>query len=46
MIDPQSWDAREMAYLGKEGSIVEEKDRLNPRSLDPHTPRIPPSQNV
>ena len=46
MIDPQSWDVREMAYLGKEGSMVEEKDRLNLRSLDPHTSRIPPSQNV
>ncbi|MGD0818195.1 MAG: DUF835 domain-containing protein [Methanomassiliicoccales archaeon] len=35
VIDPQSWDDREMAHLGKEGCIMEEKDRLDVRSLQP-----------
>lgn len=35
VIDPQSWNDRELAHLGKEGCIVEEKDRLDMRSLQP-----------
>ncbi len=27
-IDPQSWEENELAHFGKEGCIVEEKDRL------------------
>jgi hypothetical protein len=46
MIDARSWEEREMAHLGKEGIIVEEKDRLDIRSLRPHAPKTPPSQNV
>ncbi|HEY3419472.1 MAG TPA: DUF835 domain-containing protein [Methanomassiliicoccales archaeon] len=46
LIDPQHWDEREMAFLGKEGKIVEEKDRLDIRSLRPHTAKNTLSQNV
>lgn len=34
-IDPQSWDEKELAYFGKEGCIVEEKDRLGLKSQQP-----------
>jgi hypothetical protein len=47
VFDPKTLDQKEMAYLGKEGLIVEEKDRLDMRSLQPrnHLER-PPSQNL
>jgi hypothetical protein len=46
VIDTQSWDSMELAFLGKEGTMVEEKDRLEMRSLQPGTRNTPPSQNV
>ena len=46
MMDPRSWDSRETAHLSKEGSMVEEKDRLELRPLHPRTSGIHPSQNV
>jgi hypothetical protein len=46
MMDLQSWDAKEIAHLSKEGSIVEEKDRLELSSLHQRTSGIHPSQNV
>ena len=35
VIDPQAWDSKELAFLGKEGSMVEEKDRLDMKSVKP-----------
>jgi hypothetical protein len=35
VIDPRSLDQKEMAFAGKEGFIVEEKDRLDTKSLQP-----------
>jgi hypothetical protein len=46
LIDPQFWDTKEMAYLGKEGYLVGEKDRLDVKGLHPNAPKAPLSQNV
>ena len=47
VIDPQNLDKKAMAFLGKEGQMIEEKDRLDTRSLTPHNPsENRPSQNV
>ncbi len=34
-IDPLSWEEKELAHFGKEGCIVEEKDRLGMKFLQP-----------
>jgi hypothetical protein len=46
MIGNHDWNEREMAYLGKEGVFVEEKDRLDIGYLNPHSPKTRPVQNV
>lgn len=46
MIDPQGWDEKEMAHLGKEGSIVEEKERIDIGSLRPSAAKTSAVQNV
>jgi hypothetical protein len=33
MLDPRSFDPKEIAHLGKEGFMVEEKDRLDTKSV-------------
>jgi hypothetical protein len=45
-IDPQSWERTELAFLGKEGSMVDEKDRLDLKTLQAKTGKTAPSQNV
>jgi hypothetical protein len=46
IIDPRSLDQKEMALLGKEGCMVEDKYRLDIRALQSGTPKMPPSQNL
>jgi len=46
VIDPQAWDDKELAFLGKEGSMVEEKDRLELRSLQSRNLQNHPTQNL
>ena len=46
VIDPHSWDGKELAFLGKEGVMVEEKDRLDLKLILSRTSRNPSSQNV
>jgi hypothetical protein len=46
VIDPQTWNKKELAFLGKEGLMVEEKDRLDTKLLLSGTPRNHLSQNV
>lgn len=45
-IDPQSWERTELAFLGKEGSMVDEKDRLDMKTLQARIGRNAPTQNV
>ena len=47
VIDPDTLETKEMAFLGKEGHMVEEKDRLDLRPSQPRDPKDNrPVQNV
>jgi hypothetical protein len=46
LIDPQSWEGTELAFLGKEGSMVDEKDHLETKTLQSKIGKNTPAQNV
>ena len=47
VIDPTTLDKKEIAFLGKEGHMIEEKDHLDMRSLQTRDPKDNrPAQNV
>jgi hypothetical protein len=47
VIDPETLNKKEMAFLGKEGHMIEEKDRLDMRPFQSHDPKENrPAQNV
>jgi hypothetical protein len=46
VIDTRSWNGKELAFLGKEGLMVGERDRVDTKLLHSGTPRNQPSQNV
>jgi hypothetical protein len=46
VIDPQSWERTELAFLGKEGSMVDEKDRVDMKTLQARIGKAAPTQNV
>ena len=47
VFDPGTLDKKELGFLGKEGHMIEEKERLDMRSLLPHYPKENrPAQNL